>query len=86
MAAKIAQDGPKRGQEMPRWPEKGSQTYDHRIYLKATASAADPDIFMYAWVRQLFPVVSFHYFGGVSLTTQEVLHEGQKTNHECVVI
>ena len=32
LAAKVAQDGPKRGQEGPRWPEKGSPTYHHRIY------------------------------------------------------
>ena len=31
MIAKVVQDGPKRGQEGPRWPEKGSQTYDPRI-------------------------------------------------------
>ena len=32
LAAQVAQDGPKRGQEGPRWREKGSPTYHHRIY------------------------------------------------------
>ena len=32
LAAKVAQDGLRRGQERPRWPEKGSQTYAPRIY------------------------------------------------------
>ena len=37
LAAKVAQDGPKRGQEGPRWPEKGSPTYHHRIYSMIAA-------------------------------------------------
>ena len=32
LVAKVAQDGPKWCQDGPRWPDKGSQTYDHRIY------------------------------------------------------
>ena len=28
----MTQDGPKMGQDGPRWPDKGAQTYDHRIY------------------------------------------------------
>ena len=32
MAAKVAQDGPKRGRDGPRYLEKGSPTYHHRIY------------------------------------------------------
>ena len=32
MVANMTQDGPKRGQDGPRWPDKGSQAYDHRIY------------------------------------------------------
>ena len=37
MAAKVAHDGPKRGHEGPRWPEKGSPTYHHRIYSMIAA-------------------------------------------------
>ena len=32
LAAKVAQDGLRRGEERPRWPEKGSQTYPRSIY------------------------------------------------------
>ena len=37
LVAKVAQDGPKSGQERPRRPEKCSQTYDIRIYLMMIA-------------------------------------------------
>ena len=41
LAAKVAQDEPENGQKDPRWPEKGSQTYDPWIQsLTGTLSAA----------------------------------------------
>ena len=37
LVANMTQVGPKRGQGGPRWPETGSQTYDHRIYSMIAA-------------------------------------------------